>query len=179
MTTLSRVLAGFAVVLAIGFATPSRAASLSGDTINGSLTFCALNNGSNNFTADSIVAPDQFGWTDGANIDTAVFSGTTLTVSDQVLDVACGWGMTFSDTTTPFPALTLVSSNFAPDLSYSLTYGVIALQWGGSSDQQTFTAVFNIDGTLATPEPPALALFGVGLAGVGLIRQRRRPGTPF
>jgi hypothetical protein len=178
MTTLSRVLAGFVVVLSVAVASPSWAASLSGDTIAGSLTFCALNNGANNFTVDSIVAPDQFGWTDGANIDTAVFSGTTLTVSDQVLDVACGWGMTFSDTTTQFPALTLVSSNFSPDLSYSLTGGVIALQWGGSSDQQTFTAVFNIDGTVATPEPSALALLSVGVAGACLIRQRRRLGSP-
>jgi hypothetical protein len=106
-------------------ASPSRAASLTGDTINGTLNFCTLGNGGNVFTSPSGAAPLTFEYADGSNDDTATFSATTLTIEDQVTDSARGWGMSFTDATTVFPSLTLISSNFAPDLTFDFTGGVI------------------------------------------------------
>ena len=146
-------------------ASPSRAASLSGDTIDGNLNFCTLGNGGNVFPTPSGTAPISFEYADGSNDDIATFTSTTLTVEDQVSDIACGWGMSFYDETTPFPSLTLISSNFSPDLTYDLIDGVISLNWDGASGPADFVAVFNIDGVLPMPEPGSLAMFGVGLAG--------------
>ena len=98
---------------------------------------------------------------------------TLLTIEDQVSDTACGWGMSFFDETTPFPSLTLISSNFSPDLTFELVDGTINISWDGATGPADFTAVFNIDGEL--PEPGSLALLGVALVGVGLIRRPRRP----
>jgi hypothetical protein len=172
-------LGGLALVSGIACASlcasPSRAASLAGDTINGTLNFCTLGNGGNVFTSPSGAAPLTFEYSDGSNDDTATFSATMLTIEDQVTDTACGWGMSFTDVTTAFPSLTLISSNFAPDLTFDLTGGVIDISWDGIlTGPADFIAVFNIDGDLPTPEPGSLAVFGVALVGVGLIRQRRR-----
>jgi hypothetical protein len=161
---------------------PSRAASLTGDTINGVLNFCTLGNGGNTFTPSSGQAPHAFQFTDGSNTDTATFSATDLTVEANVSDFACGWGMSFTDATTPFPGLSLVSSNFSPDLTFQRTGdGTIDISWAGTpgaldsiSDPGDFTAVFNFDAVVDAPEPASIALFIVGLAGVGLIRQRCR-----
>jgi hypothetical protein len=149
----------------------SHAGSLTGDTIDGNLNFCTLGNGGNVFPTPSGTAPVTFEYVDGSNDDIATFTATTLTVEDQVTDVACGWGMSFYDQTAVFPLLTLISSNFSPDLAYDLTGGVISINWGGATGPVDFTAVFNIDGAL--PEPGPLAIFGVALAGVGVIRRRR------
>lgn len=163
------------LVSLLALARPAHAVSLQGDTITGTLNFCTLNGGYNEFTPDSGTAPYSFEFVDGSNDDTAVFSGTELTVQDEVTDTACGWGMSFTDTTTPFPALTLLSDTFAPDITYSLAGGVIAITWPGETGPGTFTAVFNIDGEL--PEPASLPLFAVGLVGLELFR-RWRVGAP-
>lgn len=152
---------------------PSRAATLTGDTIDGTLNFCTLGHGGNVFPTPSGAAPFTFAYADGSNVDTATFSATQLTIEDQVSDTACGWGMSFFDETTPFPSLTLISSNFSPDLTFELVDGTINISWDGATGPADFTAVFNIDGEL--PEPGSLALLGVALVGVGLIRRPRRP----
>src|ERR1700676_453318 len=111
----------------------------------------------------------------GGNVFTPTLGTAPLTIEDQVFDTARGWGMSFTDVTTAFPSLTLISSNFAPDLTFDLTGGVIDISWDGIlTGPADFIAVFNIDGDLPTPEPGSLAVFGVALVGVGLIRQRRR-----
>ena len=167
------MLAGAILLLGTGAimlrASPSFAGALTGDTINGSLQFCTLGSGGNQFTSPSGTAPVVFDWTDGANIDTAAFSDSQLTVQNQVLDVACGWGMTFQDLNAPFATLELVSSDFS-GLTFDLTDGIISLSWTGSSEQQTFTAVFNVE----VAEPSSLLMTGAGLLGVTLIRRRRQ-----
>src|SRR6478609_4375366 len=111
------LLAGASFVLGLGAmtltASPSFAGSLTGHTINGSLQFCTLGSGDNQFSPPTGTAPVTFDWTDGANVDTATFSDSQLTVRNQVIDVACGWGMTFQDVTAPFATLELVSSDFS------------------------------------------------------------------
>jgi hypothetical protein len=159
---------------------PSRAASLTGDTINGALNFCTLGNGGNNFTPSTGQAPHAFQFTDGSNTDTATFLATGLTVEANVSDFACGWGMSFTDATTPFPGLSLVSSSFSPDLTVQLTgAGTIDISWAGTPGAQDsvfspgdFTAVFTFNSVADVPEPGSFALFGLGLAVVGLIRRR-------
>jgi hypothetical protein len=59
---------------------------------------------------DSIAAPGSFNYADGANVDSAVFGDHTPTINDNVLSDANGWEMTFTDATTPFTGLSLVSS---------------------------------------------------------------------
>ncbi len=172
------VSAAAAVVLMVGSAmiAPAHAGSLTGDTINGSLTFCSLAGVGNVFTPTSGQAPVTFQYVDGSNTDTATFTGSQLKVEDQVVDMACGWGMTFNDATTPFSSIILVSDNFSPDLTYTLgPDGTISLEWAGvDSGPADYTAVFALEGVM---EPATVPLLLVGLVGLGLARLRRRPSA--
>jgi protein involved in polysaccharide export with SLBB domain len=51
--------------------------------------------------------------------------------------------------------------------------GTIDISWAGTDTPGTYTAVFNFDGNVAIPEPGSVALFGVTLACVRMIRRRR------
>lgn len=180
---------GLALVAGLPLGAPSvRAATLTGDTINGTMNFCGFNpSDSNHFTPTSGTAPLAFVYDEGpggAGADTATFTATGLTVEANISSFACGWGMSFTDSTTPFPKLELASSSFGTSFSYQLNGDAIELTWTGTSGWQDavinpgdFIAVFNIDGEL--PEPASLTLFAVGLAGIGMIRRRRRaaPGA--
>jgi hypothetical protein len=178
------LLVGLTIVAGLSIGVPSAwAGSLAGDTINGSMNFCGINPADeNHFTPGSGNAPIAFVYDEGpggATTNTATFSATGLTVEANVSSFACGFGMTFADVTTPFPKLALVSSNFGPSLTFKLDGDSIEVSWTGTDDwldsafnPGDFVAVFNIVGEL--PEPRSLAVFGVGLTGAGLIRQRRR-----
>jgi hypothetical protein len=166
------VMAAVFLLLACGSAN----AQYTGQTIDGTLAFGPNGaTGGNFWSSDTITAPGTFYYQDDANIDTVAFTDNTLTVTDMVLQGASGWEMQFSDTALPFTDLTLVSDNFSPDITYSLSGGVITLDWTGTeAGARTDTATFDLASSSAVPEPSSLALLGTGIAAFGELLRRRR-----
>jgi hypothetical protein len=154
-------------------------ADLTGASITGALEF---GGGATNFwglspysstgPTTTIGSGVEYSFFDGANHDTADFSGTQLTIFDQVITGAGSWKMTF---TTPgsFSSLSLVSSNFAPDFTYGLSGGQIVVDWSGTSTPGTYIAVFDVN-VAAVPEPESYAMLLAGLGLLGFVARRRK-----
>jgi hypothetical protein len=172
VTTLSILVAVFILVTC-----GSAKAQYTGQTIDGTLVFGSngANGGQSHWLNPSVTVPDTFSFgPDGANTDTAAFTDNTLTVTDVVSLNASGWEMTFSDTALPFTELMLVSDNFSPDITFSLSGGVITLDWVGTVSTGTNTAVFDIGPPSTVPEPGSLALLGTGALAFGRLLRRKR-----
>jgi hypothetical protein len=171
MTTLKAVVLGLACGLVI--AMPASADN-TGRAVTGTLAFGP--NGGNGgqywMPQGAIIGGGlEYTYTDSANHDTADFTATQLLIGDIISTDANGWEMTFS-TPGGFSALSLVSSTFAPGLTYSLTGGKIVLDWvGANTGQHNFNAVFNV---AAVPEPET---YGMLLAGLGLLAYAARRKT--
>jgi hypothetical protein len=112
----------------------------------------------------------EFGFLDGANRDTADFTGTQLIVTDQVFSGAASWVMRF--TSAGFAGVTLtelVDSFPTGGVTATVVGNVITLSWAGTNTPGAFRAVYDV---AAVPEPATMLLVGSGLAAA--LRARRR-----
>lgn len=193
LSTGLRGLLGLAAVAGVLATAAPANAQLLGSQVTGSLNF---NGGANNFfdpangfvpggflnTAGptvTIAEPAvEFGFDDGANLDTANFTATQLIIRDVVNGAgASPWSMTFISTA--FLGATLVedSDSFPTGgATASLVGDTITVNWAGLPEGAAdFSAVYNIRfaGGAAAPEPGSLALLGAGLGMAGLVARRR------
>ena len=165
-----------AAAAALAFALPAHAGN-TGLAVTGSLAFGSNGANGGQFwvpTGAVIGAGVEYDYVDGANHDTADFSDTQLTIHDSVFSNANGWEMTFT-TAGGFTGFSLVSSDFDPGLTYSLSGGVITVDWVGTgTGPHEFNAVFDVSATPAVPEPETYALMLAGLAALGFVARRRK-----
>jgi hypothetical protein len=121
----------------------------------------------------------EFGFDDGANLDTADFTNTSLTISDLTgpnhNSVPISYSFT-ADVAGFFGNLHLVSSSLPGTYSVSgntLTYNADAI-----SDSGTRSVVFSFSGG-AVPEPASWAMFIGGFGLIGGAMRRRKVAISF
>jgi hypothetical protein len=114
----------------------------------------------------------EFGFNDGVNQDTADFTGTTLTISDEAFAGGSNsYVMTFTDPA--FLGFTAVDNGLGLGLSFS--GHTVTLTFPGGNIKGTESSTFDFTSTTPIPEPGTLALMATGLLGVaGLIHSKRR-----
>lgn len=141
------------------------------DPVNGFVPAGFLNTAGPTVTiADPAV---EFGFEDGANRDTADFTGTQLIITDLVKSGAANWTMTFQDSAFVGATLTEISDNFPTGgLTATLVGDTITVTWAGTNTPGNFTGVFDL-APAAVPEPSTIAAFGL-LGACGLVYVRRR-----
>ena len=113
----------------------------------------------------------EFGFADAVNLNTADFTGSTLTISNEVLspNTAGPFQMTFTDSA--FTGFSLASNGLG--LTYSFTGDTLTLD-RAEGTYSTNSTVFNYT-TAASPipEPSTFVLLGTGLfAAAGAVRRR-------
>jgi len=118
-----------------------------------------------------ITVPGTFGFEDGANLDTAAFTTTSLSIEDVTNSSASNWTQTFTASTPGFfSGLVETSDSFDP-ISYSLTGNTLTVQWGGTDTAGTGVADFSF-GASATPLPSTWTMLIAGFVGLGFLAYR-------
>jgi hypothetical protein len=114
----------------------------------------------------------EFGFADGFNLDAADFTGSTLTISNEVLTphIASSLEMIFTDSA--FTGFTLASNDLG--LTYSFAGNTLTINRAGGIYSGLSTSVFNYTTAASpVPEPGTIVLLGTGLLGaVGAVRRR-------
>jgi len=125
-------------------------------------------------TKVTIGSGTEFGYSDAANLDTANFTGSTLTLSDTGFgEGQASFVMKFTDP--DFKSFSLISNGLG--VNFSFAGDTLTVKFDGGDFMGTETAVLayapNQSQTGVTPEPATLALLGTGmLAAAGVVRKR-------
>jgi len=130
--------------------------------------------GNDSGTTVKIGSETEFGYRDGANLDTANFTGSTLTLSDT----GFGEGQSCFEvkfTDIDFKSFSLISNDLG--VNFSFAGDTLTVKFDGGDFMGAETAVLsyasNQTQTGVTPEPATLALLGTGmLAAAGVVRKR-------
>jgi len=122
----------------------------------------------------------EFGFQSVSNTDTADFTDSQLIVTDLINGGTPNpWTMTF--TSAAFSSITLNTSSFSPDLTYSLLANTITIHWAGlvtPPPGTSYSAVFDIGSGAAVPEPASWALMLLGFGAIGVaVRRKGRLAT--
>jgi hypothetical protein len=178
--------------LAMTFAAPAKA-DLVGTHVTGSLKF--EGNPTNYFDPANGFVPTgylnktggptvtisatgvEYGFHDGANTDSADFTGSTLSIKDISNGGSSAFVMTFTDAAFSGLKLTKVSDTFDGGLTASLVGTTLTLTSKCTDECGTYNALFTLSSLTiaAVPEPSQLALAGVaGLFSAGAWLRRRR-----
>lgn len=158
-----------------------------GTDVTGSLTF---NGGSTNYfdaangfvpagygnsggsTTVTIGTGIEFGFSDTINLYTADFTGSTLTITNEVLspNVASSLQMIFSDGV--FTGFTLASNDLG--LTYSFSGNTLTIDRAAGESSGVNSTVFNYTTAASpVPEPGTIVLLATGLLGAaGAVRRR-------
>jgi hypothetical protein len=114
----------------------------------------------------------EFGFADSLNLYTADFTGSTLTISNEVLQNgdSVSFQMIFSDTA--FSGFTLVSNDLG--LTYGFTGNTLTIDRPAGSFSGVSASVFNYTTAASpVPEPGTIVLLGTVLLGaVGAVRRK-------
>jgi MYXO-CTERM domain-containing protein len=116
----------------------------------------------------------EFGFHDGANTDSADFTGSQLTITDIDVGGANPWTMIFTDSA--FTSLSKVSDNFINGgLTGVLVGDVLTVNWGGDPNFTggDFQAVFDVNSNSTAPDGGSTLLL-LSLAAIALVWLQRR-----
>lgn len=157
-------------LLADGIGTSvSGSLTFGGGTINYFLTangFVPAGYGNSTSNPTTIGSGIEFGFEDGANTDTADFTGTTLSIKDVDVAGAVNFEMDFTDAA--FAGFTQLTN--ASGFTYSFSGDTLKVFYAGTSTPGTYTTTFSYTTAAATaaatPEPSGLILMGTGALGI-------------
>jgi PEP-CTERM motif len=144
------------------------------DPANGYVTgpFGTFPGGSLNGAGTNVIISSsaiEFGFRDGANTDSADFTGTQLILTDASNSGSIDIAYIFTDPA--FAGLSKVSDNFPNGgITGNLSGNTITLTMPSFNVGGTFQAIFNVT---AVPEPTVFTLIGLGVAALSAFRKFR------
>jgi hypothetical protein len=138
---------------------------------NPALGFVPAGSGNTAGTQVTIGSGIEFGFDDGANLDTANFTGNALVVRDVDTYGGSAFEMTFVDPV--FTGFTMLPNTSG--FTYSFAGDTLKVFFPEEFNPGTYTAKFSYGPPAAavTPEPASLVLLGTGILGMWGAARRR------